>query len=43
MGISKNSAHKILREDLGLKPFKFKKRQNLTSEAVFVMVSIFKK
>ena len=28
-GISKDSAHRILREDLGLKPFKFKKRQKL--------------
>uniref|UniRef100_A0A914CHA5 Helix-turn-helix domain-containing protein n=1 Tax=Acrobeloides nanus TaxID=290746 RepID=A0A914CHA5_9BILA len=26
LGISKNSAHRIFREDLGLKPFKFKKR-----------------
>ena len=40
LGISKDFVHRILRKDLGLKPYKFKKRQKLAAEAVFVIVSI---
>jgi transposase len=31
LGVSPKSAHRILREDLGLKPYKMKKRQKLTA------------
>jgi transposase len=33
LGIGKSSVHEILSVDLGLKPFKYQKRQKLTAEA----------